>query len=982
MKNLKTFLLLFAAAVLFPLAAQELVISENGRSHAEIVTGKNPSAVVQFAAKELSYFLGKAGKCTVPVKTQSNAKIQFHLGATPESRKAGISPKDHDHIISIRKDGKIFLAGVDEPQTRGGTIYNLFFNIDKKGTLETVYTFLEKYLGIRFLEPGKEGEFIPVKNKLVLRTAEENIRPAFHERRTHYYRGVSYTSTYKKTIPDLDEYGGSEITLLWGLRLRYTSFKSPAYGCHTYVPLYFSDLLKSKPEMFSMLEDGSRTPNDLCWSNPDVEEQWFKFADSWFSGDKTMKRAGVNRPWNITQFPRRNEFMIDPHDYQTYFCQCERCKKLRAPHGEQGQGELIWKVIFNVARRVEKAYPGKLITTLVYPPKRFVPQDKNVPKNLRVRITLPWAGIVPRTPPRDECMRLMKDWTRIIGEKTYVWQYFVADFASQLHGIPEIATRNMQNLIKEYRPYVQGVFFEHIETSHTIRNQDQYMFAHLLWNPDIDLEKELSAFYRNCFGSAAPEMAAFSKRIEQNWYKVAQLHAKELLGGRSPHLVRIFDTIYTYDEIIALEKMLDAASRKVPAKSVYAKRIDRYRRFVLNMLKEEFSLHATDKSRTFKKVQYLDLPVLKKAPQEKDWENTPWRYLHSDDKALKVHKASRFKVFEADNKIYLRVRLDDPQIALSNSKVRAKGIFTNFWFDNISEVFLTGKSGNPLHIAVNDLGQWGVFRDKKHGFDIDVPGISIKVSRDDKGWGYDAVIDHSAPGYSSKSAADCFNVTRTIAHKGKKERINFTWSRDAVGRWGVPGCHSRVRRIKAQEQKMTISGLARSVSSQKGKILLAAKDSTRARGWSNWKERRSAAIFNWTADGGISGKACRSIDYKLEGIDGKEKSASWRFMTKVPANCKALRFALYLRAETVNPNAAAQLHINWNNKKGRWVSSSKPITGTVEAPIGKDWKKIQVEIPVPDNKAICYVSITIGSLNVRPGKLLFDGLQIEALENK
>ena len=54
----------------------------------------------------------------------------------------------------------------------------------------------------------------------------------------------------------------------------------------------------------------------------------------------------------------------------------------------------------------------------------------------------------------------------------------------------------------------------------------------------------------------------------------------------------------------------------------------------------------------------------------------------------------------------------------------------------------------------------------------------------------------------------------------------------------------------------------------------------------------------------------------------------------------------------------------------------------MEAPIGKDWKKIQVEIPVPDNKAICYVSITIGSINVRPGKLLFDGLQIEALENK
>ena len=447
MKTFKLLLISAAAAAVFSLQAQ-LVISENGKCHAEIVTGKNPSAVVQFAAKELAYFLGKAGKCTVPVKTQSNARVRICLGNTPESRKAGISPQGTDHIISIRKDGRIFLAGVDHPGTRGSNIHNLFFNIDQKGTLETVYTFLEKYLGVRFLEPGTAGEFIPVKNKLTLPIAEENLRPAFHERRTHYYRGVSYRSTYKKKIPDLDEYGGSDVTLLWGLRLRYTSFTAPTYGCHTYVPLHFSDLLKSKPEMFSMLEDGSRTPNDLCWSNPEVAEQWFKFADSWFSGDKTMKRAGVDRPWNVTQFPRRDEFMIDPHDYQTFFCLCERCKTLRAPHGDRGQGELVWKVIIDVARRVEKKYPGKLITTLVYPPKRFVPQEKDLPKNLRVRITLPWASIVEGTPGWHESMKLMKDWTRVIGEKTYVWQYFVANFASQLRGVPEIATRNMQKLIR------------------------------------------------------------------------------------------------------------------------------------------------------------------------------------------------------------------------------------------------------------------------------------------------------------------------------------------------------------------------------------------------------------------------------------------------------------------------------------------------------------------------------------------------------
>ena len=57
MKNFKLLLILAAAAAVFSLRAQ-LVISENGKCHAEIVTAKNPSAVVKFAAKELSYFLG------------------------------------------------------------------------------------------------------------------------------------------------------------------------------------------------------------------------------------------------------------------------------------------------------------------------------------------------------------------------------------------------------------------------------------------------------------------------------------------------------------------------------------------------------------------------------------------------------------------------------------------------------------------------------------------------------------------------------------------------------------------------------------------------------------------------------------------------------------------------------------------------------------------------------------------------------------
>ena len=977
LKNLATVFFLCAA---LPLAGG-VVLFDNGKSSVSIVTGKNPSAVVQFAAKELAYFLGKAGKCKIPVAASAEEGVRIYLGVSPESRKAGVVPVGNEHIISIRRDGRIFLAGVDSPVRRGADIRNIFFNINEKGTLETVYLFLEKYLGIRFLEPGRAGEYIPVLKKSVLPVRDEKITPAFHERRTHYYQGVSYKS-YRKAIPDLDEYATPDETILWGIRLRYTSYRAPVFGCHTHAYLKLEQLFEKHPELFALQQDGERTAKDLCWSHPGVTEMWYKFADAWLRGDKDMSSAGVKGTWNRYLFKRRNEFMIDPHDYTEYYCRCRRCTDLRKPYGENGQGELIWKVVFDVARRIGKKHPGKFITTLVYPPKRFVPSDKNVPANLRVRITVPWTAISVGSKPWHDVIKLIRDWNSIQKEKVYLWMYLRANFGSVLHGVPEFAARNMQQFLKEVKPYTQGVFLEHIEPTHTMRNIDQYMLSRQFWDPDFDLDKCLAEYCRLYFGKGGTDMFKFYSILEKKWYVVAKWYADSGISGgvkTSPFLGKIYDQLYNYNEIIAIDRILDSATGKVAKKSVEAKRIDRFRRHVMGLVKEEFSLHSSDKKNSFKPIQYCCLPVLDSAPQTKDFDRAAWQYLHTNDRALKLSKENRFKLLESGDKLYLKVRFDDNRIAGSATPVRPKGNFSRIWYDNHSETFMTGKSGKTVRLVVNDRGLVAIYDAGKNRFLQDVPGLKVTVRCDSKGWGFDAVIDKSVSGYTPGSNLDRFNITRTRYLKGVRNADYFTFSKDAVGRWANPNCHSIIRRVKSAAVKTRYSGNARAATDRAADVLLGIADSRRSQAWRYWIPRGSKTRPGWAKEEGVKAKGCRMLDYTRE-LPSSGQVSSWKLTLPLPDRGSMLRVSCYVKADTVNPNASAFLAVGWNDSKKLWVKRGGKISGDIRVPLTGQWQKISCEIPVPERRDVRYISVTVGGRNIAPGKFFFDCVQIEKIK--
>ena len=119
------------------------------------------------------------------------------------------------------------------------------------------------------------------------------------------------------------------------------------------------------------------------------------------------------------------------------------------------------------------------------------------------------------------------------------------------------------------------------------------------------------------------------------------------------------------------------------------------------------------------------------------------------------------------------------------------------------------------------------------------------------------------------------------------------------------------------------------------------------------------------------------INYSRETLSGKEKSASWRYMMKLPVKKGVLRFSIFVRAASSNPNAKAELSVNWNAANGRWVRSTKNVIGKVSVPVTEKWQKVSFEVSVPDLANVSFVSFMVGGSHIRPGELFFDGLQIE-----
>ncbi len=972
---------LMAAALFFAAFQAFAGISMTGGADVEIVVGEQPSYVAQFAASELSRFLGRTLGKELAVKASSKAALRIHVGIGPDGKPMA----DGDSRITARDDGAIYIYGKDTPDKAKKGVMEMVLNVADKGTLEAVYTFLEDYVGVRWLEPGAKGEFIPKVERIEIPTIDRILTPSFKERRTYYLRRIA-TSWYSGRCKDEPEYGTEEEFLLWGLRLRYTPFKARVMGCHTPSYLYLEEKLYPKrPELFALQADGSRNPKDMCWTCKETKEFWWNIVDAYFRGDPNPKAAGLDLDgWNQNLFILKDEFMIDPHDYgKAYFCKCPTCAAVIKKYGEEnGTGEVVFQAIAEVARKVEKKYPGKYITTLVYPPKKMYPESVELPKNVRVRMTVDSLAISDDETVIEKELGLMRRWSTEQESKIGLWMYLVANHGRAYYGIPQFASGNFIKFLRRAWPYSDCIFYEHTEPFHTICNLDMYLISHALWNKEMDVEAVKDEFLRLYFGAAADDMKSFCNRLERNWtetMKTSIAHPEETPLPIAYKLrKRVFNTIYTYDELESLQKMIDSARAKLAKDSIEAVRVRRYEKYILETAKKEFSVYTDDKAHSYYQKDTLCCLNVKGTPNEADWEKAPKMEMVTAHEGKGITAGGRISVLSSESAFHVRAVFDEPLIAESRTKDDPTNIH-KIWTDNEMEIFFASqKTGEVVHIGINDNGKAVLHLPNGNKFSYPGEEVKVAVKKFDAGWQVTASIDNSLTGFDSASDEDCFNVTRT-RNVAKLQTEYSTYNPDCVvNHWTSPMYYSIVKRVDIRKPMNEYQGAALPVSAAEAVVM--DDDAVAAgTGWMHWAPATSRTTFGRDANVKHGKGASYFIDSLKDDYSVKDKVCSWRINRDCPPKGTRIRATAWVMARTSVPDAAVSLSLNWLNASKLWYTK-KNLGGSRTIPVKNgEWTKIDMEIVVPDVAEIKFFSPSIAGIHTYPGKVWIGELRLETI---
>ncbi|HPS02872.1 MAG TPA: DUF4838 domain-containing protein, partial [Candidatus Sumerlaeota bacterium] len=248
-----------------------------GQSNGDVIIVPQPvSSVVDLAARDLQYYVERATGVRMPILPEgsdvpTSATRRIYLGATRAALEAGLDPARLSRdAYSIRKSGDVvYLVGADG---KGGPIDGGLRT--PVGTLFAVYDVLDNDLGVRWLWPGKSGEFVPKQATLQIRDRDETVVPRFR------FSGL------RTERPE---------EILWMRRMRMHGADGMEYG-HSFGDWgkkYFAE----HPDWFEMDKKGERHPDkSMCVSNPGFQKQ---IVENWWA--EQQKHPGSRSILNICE---------------------------------------------------------------------------------------------------------------------------------------------------------------------------------------------------------------------------------------------------------------------------------------------------------------------------------------------------------------------------------------------------------------------------------------------------------------------------------------------------------------------------------------------------------------------------------------------------------------------------------------------------------------------------------------------------------
>ena len=330
-------------------AGENLILVKDGNpGSTRIQMSYDPSAQEFQAAKELNHYIRKISGAHVPWQVQAPA-FQRVLGKDPDFTEITLATLENGKYL-LPEAVKEKLSKAESPQafyirTDGSRI--LIAGRSPIGVLYGAYTFIEKYLGVRWFHAGPEGEYCPAAGTLSVPAIDDFESPAIERRMIGAWRGSltpwSVDDHNRWNRRNKMQYASPQPAGMSreALDLALCGDEKPTGGGHvTFEQAVPQKLFAEHPEYFP-LQGGKRVckaRSQRCLGNPDVQKMVVDFG---------VSLAEYN-----------TLFGVGFHDSTDGWCECAECRKLGTYNGVYKLNTAAHRFAAKMTSEILKRNPG------------------------------------------------------------------------------------------------------------------------------------------------------------------------------------------------------------------------------------------------------------------------------------------------------------------------------------------------------------------------------------------------------------------------------------------------------------------------------------------------------------------------------------------------------------------------------------------------------------------------------------------------
>ncbi len=452
---------------------------KDGKTAWKIYLPEKAGITEKYAAQELKTMLKKISGADFRIINGGKIPAQSAVVIGPSGKAA---PDKLDSFSIDTSKGNLYLKG-NRP----------------RATLYAVYSFLQNELGARWFWIGEDGEYYKPLTKWRLPKLDRKETAAFQYRALTTVGNQRYPANgYWLARNKLNYYAKRrEIRDLTGM------VKTPV-GVSSHLISVPKSMFKDHPEWFSMV-NGKRIPegNAGCWSNPE------------------FTRYIVEKLTTLAKNSDAELMNVFPADITTR-CQCPECTRDPDPSSR-------WYNYYRkLQEEIHKTLPNLRFAGIAYMEYRPVPRAEVKGMDFVMYCQSDRCYVHkfndPRCKRNADSLKELNRWMKKCRMAIYGYHFdafncpmilpfwnILADEIRYYHRNGNIAF--MKTEFPVGRPKRQ----KPEDMYHITSRLAGYIYAQLVWNPNLSVDKIIDDWCDNVFGPAAPEMASYYRRMARDW---------------------------------------------------------------------------------------------------------------------------------------------------------------------------------------------------------------------------------------------------------------------------------------------------------------------------------------------------------------------------------------------------------------------------------------------------------------------------------